>query len=73
MESKQKNEWKEFNHLYKELDKLYLELAVKAGLSDSAFYIMYAIAELGDGCLQRDISGKNRTNIIKRIAAKGRI
>lgn len=56
MDSKYKNEWKEFNHLYKELDKLYHELAVRAGLSDSAFYIMYAIAELGDGCLQRDIS-----------------
>lgn len=56
MEYQQRHEWKEFNCLYKELDELYHELAMKAGMSDSAFCIMYAIVEMGDGCLQKDIS-----------------
>jgi len=38
------------------MDGLYHELAVRAGMSDSAFYILYAIVEMGDGCLQKDIS-----------------
>lgn len=56
MEYQQGHEWKEFNRLYKELDELYHEVAVKAGMSDSAFCIMYAIVEMGDGCLQKDIA-----------------
>lgn len=50
------NELKEFNFLYRKWDGLYHNLAIKAGLSDSAFYILYAITELGDGCLQKDIA-----------------
>lgn len=46
---------REFNRLYKELDDLYHDLSLKMGLSDSAFIILYAICEMGDGCLQRDI------------------
>lgn len=56
MEFQQGHEWKEFNRLYKELDDLYHELAANVGMSDSAFCIMYAIVEMGDGCLQKDIS-----------------
>lgn len=56
MEYQQRHEWKEFNRLYKKLDKIYHEFAAKAGMSDSAFYIMYAIVEMGDGCLQKDIA-----------------
>lgn len=56
MEYQQGHEWKEFNRLYKELDELYHEVAAKAGMSDSAFCIMYAIVEMGDGCLQKDIA-----------------
>lgn len=52
------NENKEFNFLYKELDDLYHEAALAAGISDSAFTIFYAIAALGDGCLQKDIADK---------------
>lgn len=56
MKIKQRNELREFNRLCKELESLYYEVAVNVGVSDSAFWIMYAIAVLGDGCLQKDIS-----------------
>lgn len=45
----------EFNTLYKEMDDLYHTVALKLGLSDSAFFILYALYEQGDGCLQREI------------------
>lgn len=45
----------EFNRFFKESNDLYHDLALKIGLSDSAFEILYTIAVLGDGCLQRDI------------------
>lgn len=54
--NKEKKELKKFNCLYKELDDLYHEIALKNGLSDSAFSILYAIVELGDGCLQTEIA-----------------
>ena len=54
----QGNELREFNCLYKELDDAYHEVALKAGLSDSSFIILYGIVELGDGCLQIDIARK---------------
>lgn len=56
MEIKQVNELKKFNCLYRELDAFYHDIALKNGLSDSAFSILYAIAELGDGCLQTEIA-----------------
>lgn len=45
-----------FNCLYRELDQIYHGLAVRLGMSDSAFIILYTIAELGEGCLQKDIA-----------------
>ncbi|MCI9493962.1 MAG: winged helix-turn-helix transcriptional regulator [Lachnospiraceae bacterium] len=45
-----------FNRLYREMDHIYHGLAAKAGMSDSAFFILYAIVELGEGCLQKDIA-----------------
>ena len=45
----------EFNRLIKEMDDLYREVARVLGLSDSAFDILFALYELGDGCLQKDI------------------
>lgn len=45
----------EYNRIYKELNDIYHDVALKNGLSDSAFDILYAIALLGNGCLQRDI------------------
>lgn len=55
MGGRQELEVNEFNRLYKELDDLYHDIALKLGLSDSALTIFYAICELGDGCLQKDI------------------
>lgn len=46
---------REFSRIDKELDDLYHEVALKMGVSDSAFTIFYIIGELGDGCMQRDI------------------
>ena len=46
---------REFNRLYKELDDMYHDIAFRLGISDSAFTIFCIIAELGDGCLQKDI------------------
>lgn len=44
-----------FDLLYKETNDLYHESAVAMSLSDSAHMILYALCELGDGCLQRDL------------------
>lgn len=33
-------------------------MALRSGFSDSAFLIFYAIAELGEGCLQKDIADR---------------
>lgn len=45
-----------FNRLYREMDQIYHGLAVRLGMSDSGFIILYTIAELGEGCLQKDIA-----------------
>lgn len=52
----EENELKAFNRLYRELDGLYHDIALKCSLSDSAFLILYSIVELGDGCLQTEIA-----------------
>lgn len=59
MHIEQGRELKEFNRLYRELDKIYHNISLHAGLSDSACMILYAIVELGDGCLQKDIADLN--------------
>lgn len=79
MNLKQGHELKEFNSLYKELEDIYHEIALKAGISDSAFAILYTLAEFGDGCLQKDIaeyystSKQTINSSIKNLAAKGLI
>lgn len=45
----------ELDALIHQLTNFYHELASSLGLSDCAFNILYAVTELGDGCLQRDI------------------
>lgn len=45
----------EFNHIYKEFNDIYHEIAWKLKLSDSAFSILYTLCEMEDGCLQKDI------------------
>ena len=51
-----RKELKELNNLYRETDRIYHEISMKEGLSDSAFMILYAIVEMGDGCQQKDIA-----------------
>lgn len=46
---------KEFNRIFKECNHIYHEIALKLGMSDSGFDILYTICELGDGCLQKNI------------------
>lgn len=58
MRYQQDEDLREYNILFREMDELYHELAAGMGLSDSAFFILYAIAEIGDGCLQKDISDR---------------
>ena len=53
---RQREELKKFNHIYHEMDEVYHNAALQRGLSDSAFSILYAICEYGDGCRQKDIS-----------------
>ncbi len=77
MYEKPERELKEFNYLYREMDGIYHKLALHAGLSDSAFYILYCIIEFGDGCLQRDIaehyyiSKQTVNSSIKNLEARG--
>ena len=51
-----RKEMKELNKQYRETDRIYHEISTKAGLSDIAFMILYAITEMGDGCQQKDIA-----------------
>lgn len=77
MNFKPGRELKEFNYLYREMDGIYHKLALHAGLSDSAFHILYCIAEFGDGCLQKDIceqcyiSKQTVNSSTKNLEAKG--
>ncbi len=46
---------RELNRLIKESNDIYRDAAQRLGLSNSTLDILYALCELGDGCLQRDI------------------
>lgn len=46
---------KEYNRIFKEFNNIYHDIALRLGLSDSGFDILYTIFDIGDGCLQRDI------------------
>ena len=46
---------REYSNLFRLGGELYHGVAVKMGLSDSALDILYALDELGDGCLQKDV------------------
>lgn len=48
-----------YNQTYKEMCDLYHEIAQNMGLSDSAFDVLYAMCELKDGCLQKDICDRS--------------
>lgn len=63
-------QWHEFNEVY-------AQAAAHRGLSESAFDILYAVVELGDGCSQREIGaaaylGKQTVNTsVHRLVAEG--
>lgn len=46
---------RELNKIDKEYDDIYHAVALKLGISESAFSIFYILYDLGDGCLQKDI------------------
>lgn len=46
---------RQLNSLSRELEELYRQAARKLGVSDSTLCILYALLELGDGCLLGDI------------------
>lgn len=48
-------ELREWNRIYKEMDRIYHGIAARMGLSDTAFMVLYGLCELGEGCLQKDI------------------
>ena len=43
------------NRILHGFDRAYSQAAAKAGLSDSALDVLWALHEAGEGCLQRDI------------------
>lgn len=66
-----------FDRLYKEMDGIYRDLAVRLGLSDSALNVFWTIYDLGDGCLQRDVcqrsflSKQTIHSSVQRLCAQG--
>lgn len=53
----QEESLREFNRLCRRYDSVCHELALAAGLSDSAFAILYYILEEGEGCSQGELCG----------------
>lgn len=43
---------RKYNNLFRLENELYHDIAVKMGLSDSAFGILYWLDDLGDGCVR---------------------
>ena len=52
----QSRELKENNRIYREMESIYHEICVKAGISDTDFIVLYSIVEFEDGCCQRKIA-----------------
>lgn len=52
----QSRELKENNRIYREMESIYHEICVKAGISDTDFIALYSIVEFEDGCCQREIA-----------------
>lgn len=67
----------EINGVIDDMDNIYALAASKAGLSQSAFEILYALAVYGDGCTQKELcercyTGKQTINSsVKRLEAQG--
>ena len=67
------------NSMLSEIDSIYQELLKSKGVSDSEYVVMFAIKELGEGCLQKDISDnsyvskKTINSTIKKFQKEGLI
>lgn len=48
-------EMRRYNHLLGEMDRVYHEMSLKLGLSDSAMIVLYTICDSGSSCPLRDI------------------
>ena len=56
---------KRFNLLVSEIDVVYHDAALKMGLSDSAFLILYTVCWCGGECLLSDITtGASKTYLL---------
>ena len=53
---------KYLNNMLCEIDNLYQSLLLCKGLSDSEYVVLFAILELGEGCLQKDIADSSFIN-----------
>ena len=53
---------KYLNSMLCEIDNLYQSLLQDKGLSDSEYVVLFAIIELGEGCLQKDIADNSYIN-----------
>ena len=53
---------KYLNTMLCEIDSIYQSLLLSKGLSDSEYVVLFSIMELGEGCLQKDISYKSYIN-----------
>ncbi|MCI8335587.1 MAG: MarR family transcriptional regulator [Peptococcaceae bacterium] len=79
MDFYQDREFKAFDYIYKRLDDLYHAIALKIGISDAAFLVLYSIAESGTGCQQKDIayqyaiSRQTVNSASKKLAEQGYI
>ena len=53
---------KYLNTMLCEIDSIYQSLLLSKGLSDSEYVVLFSIMELGEGCLQKDISYNSYIN-----------
>lgn len=79
MEFKINDKVKYLNTMLCEIDKLYQSLLLSKNLSDSEYVVLFAILELGEGCLQKDIADNSFINkktinaTIKKLEKNGLI
>lgn len=73
----QSRELKENNRIYREMESIYHEICVKAGISDTDFIVLYSIVEFEDGCCQREIakqysiSRQTVNSLVKKLVQNG--
>ena len=77
MPDEARQSYEEFNQVLKEYQNIYDDIALQIGVSQSAFDVLWALCEQGEGCLQRDICkytyiGKQTVNSsVHKLVANG--